>query len=426
MSTNNFFRTLNTVTPYPPGDAVNRFSFLTKDSFRGGGGSPCNSGGQLSKLTSAFAACSSSNNNSCSNDFFITFPSGSLQSGSSKVYSDEDGTTLAYPNGGDGFFHIGGPYNSIKNPLSINCCFSCRIETGSIITDLVSCDRFLYNTGSLSAKKTTATLACAETTSVFEVFYQGILTASATQILNSSILYTKSADTLVRFDNSGQGGVSTGYFKVIGTSESPSNQFTGQSLYWASVGGTLSTSAFSTCGNGAVKIPSSDNNVFLAVCADAIDTFNFSSGGQYPGTGDVFYSSSLTSGAYVLPGYYHLSSSNGTYWVRVPGFNGVIGSTGTCTQAAYQNFTYNPSDESSTYDACELSTTTAIYHNGNGNLPTAGDYLYDGSDTSTSNPTELNSGQYAIRTTNGAATHVMAVVSGNYVQSVAICDFEIT
>ena len=157
MSTNNFFRTFNSITPYPPGDAVNRFSYLTKNSYRGCG----TSGGQYTaKFTSAEQACSSSNNNSCSTEFYISFPSGSLQSGSSKVYSDAEGTTLAYPNGGDGYFHISASYDNGyidgKSPIGVNGGFSCKIETGSIITELISCDLYFYNTASLSKRVATS------------------------------------------------------------------------------------------------------------------------------------------------------------------------------------------------------------------------------------------------------------------------------
>ena len=328
MSTNNFFRTFNSITPYPPGDAVNEFVFLTSGSYRGCG----TGGGQLDKLLTAQAACSSSTNNSCSTSFFISFPSGSLQSGSSRVYSDSDGTTLAYPNGGNGFFHIS-QSTQTNLPLGINEGFACRIETGSYITDLTNCDKFKFNTASLSAKKASSDLACAETVATYSVFYENALTASATSVTDASFLYTKSAGELIRFDNAAQaGGQSAGYFKVISVTEplgSSGFNFVGQSLYWASVGGTFTVHSFSTCGNGSTRIKSSTSQVFSGVCSANMGSFIFSGNGAYPTTGTTMYSSSIGN-SFLASGYYKISGSAlDFYWIKVVG-SGQVESTGTC------------------------------------------------------------------------------------------------
>ena len=334
MSTNNFFRTFNSITPYPPGDAVNRFSYLTKNSYRGCG----TGGGQYTgKFTSAETACASSNNNSCSTEFYISFPSGSLQSGSSKVYSDAEGTTLAYPNGGDGYFHISASYDNGfidgKSPIGVYGGFSCKIETGSIITELVSCDLYQYNTASLSKRVASSALACAETVTSHSVFYSGALTASTSNILVASFLYTKSADTLVRFDNALTGiGSTAGFMKVFSTSETPENQYGGNNhaLYWNLVGGTASTYSFVACGNGATKIKISANSNFLGVCSQSMPNIAFSSTGLYPSIGTIMYSSSLSSGAYLNAGYYKVSGSAlNLYYIQV-GSGGEVSSTGTC------------------------------------------------------------------------------------------------
>ena len=331
MSTNNFFRTFNSITPYPPGDAVNRFSYITKGTPVG-----CSSTPVFVKLTSNQMACSASNNNSCSSQFYISFPSGSLQSGSSKVYSDAEGTTLAYPNGGDGYFHILQVTNpniiDNKSPIGINDGFSCKIETGSIITELISCDLYQYNTASLSKRVATSGLACAETVTSHSVFYAGALTSSTSNVLDASSLFTKSAGTLVNFNNSLTGiGSSPGYMKVFSTSESPQNQYGGNShaLYWNLVGGTATVYSFVQCGNGATKIKSSASTVFSGVCLQTMPNLLFSSTGAYPGVSSVVYTSSIGN-SYANAGYYKISGSAlDFYWIKVTA-NGVVHSTGTC------------------------------------------------------------------------------------------------
>lgn len=330
MSTNNFFRTFNSITPYPPGDAVNRFSYIT-------GGTPvgCGSTPIFVKLTSNQMACSASNNNSCSTQFYISFPSGSLQSGSSKVYSDAAGTTLAYPNGGNGYFHILQVTNEaaldFKNPIGINEGYSCKIETGSIITELINCDLYQYNTASLSKRVATSTLACADTVVSHSVFYAGALTASTSNVLDASSLFTKSAGELVAFNGVDGIGTSPGYLKVITTSESPQNQYGGNShaLYWNLVGGTATVYSFVQCGNGATKIKSSANSVFSGVCLLTMPNILFSSTGAYPQVNSVVYTSSIGN-SYANAGYYKISGSAlDFYWIKVTA-NGVVHSTGTC------------------------------------------------------------------------------------------------
>tara|TARA_Y100000356_G_scaffold48478_1_gene38520 strand:+ start:1155 stop:2144 length:990 start_codon:yes stop_codon:yes gene_type:complete len=325
MSTNNFFRTFNSITPYPPGDAVVAYSYITKGAPIGCGSTPV-----FPKLTSAQNACSSSNTNSCSTRFYISYPSGSLQSGSSKVYSDEAGTTLAYPTGGDGWFHIT-ESQVYSTPVGGNIGFACRIETGSIIADLINCDRYYYNTASLSKRVATSTLACADTVVSHSVFYAGALTASTSNVNDASFLYTKSAGELVEFKGVDGIGTSPGYLKVITTSEFPQNQYGGNShaLYWNLVGGTATVYSFVQCGNGATKIKSSANSVFSGVCLLTMPNLLFSSTGAYPGVNSVVYTSSIGN-SYANAGYYKISGSAlDFYWIKVTA-NGVVHSTGTC------------------------------------------------------------------------------------------------
>lgn len=329
MSTNNFFRTFNTITPYATGDsAVVEMLYITSGSNIN---YPSGTPNYHSKLLTADEACSAYDSGSRTEDsFFVTFPSGSLESGSSRVYTDSGLTTQAFPNGGNGWFHISESCGGCTIAFPGQAI---RIETGSYVANVINCTAYMYNTASISKRVSTSTLACAETVTSHSVFYQGSLTASATNILNATYLYTKSAGTLVQFNNSITGiGSDPGYLKVFSTSEIPENQYGGNNhaMYWNLVNGTATVTAFTVCGNGATKVPSSTNQVFSAVCSQNMGTFIFSSTGQYPGVSSVVYSSSLSSGAYALPGYYKISGSAlDFYWIKVVS-NGVVHSTGTC------------------------------------------------------------------------------------------------
>ena len=328
MSTNNFFRTLNTITPYVTGDsAVVEMLYITSGSNIN---YPSGTPNYHSKLLTADEACTAYDSGSRTEDsFFVTFPSGSLESGSSRVYTDSGLTTQAFPNGGNGWFHISeSGFSRIQFPGQ-----AIRIETGSYVANVVNCTAYMYNTASISKRVSTSTLACAETVTSHSVFYQGSLTASATNILNATYLYTKSAGTLVNFNNSLTGiGQNPGYMKVFSTSEIPENQYGGNShaLYWNLIGGTATVTSFTVCGNGATKIKISANSNFLSVCSQGMPNIAFSSTGAYPGVGSIMYSSSLSSGAYLNAGYYKISGSALDFYYIQVSSGGEVAQTGTC------------------------------------------------------------------------------------------------
>lgn len=330
MSTNNFFRTLNTITPYVTGDsAVVEMLYITSGSNIN---YPSGTPNYHSKLLTADEACNAYDSGSRTEDkFFVTFPSGSLESGSSRVYTDSGLTTQAFPNGGNGWFHIS---KSGASRIYFPGDQAIRIETGSYVANVVNCTAYMYNTASISKRVATSTLACAETVTSHSVFYQGALTASTSNILNATYLYTKSAGTLVRFDNSLTGiGSDPGYLKVFSTSETPENQYGGNNhaLYWNSIGGTFSVYSFVACGNGATKIKISANSNFVSVCSQTMPNLGFSSTGAYPGVGSIMYSSSLSSGAYLSAGYYKISGSAlDFYWIQINNSVGEVSQTGTC------------------------------------------------------------------------------------------------
>ena len=327
MSTNNFFRTFNSITPYATGDnaSVEMLYITSGSDINYPSGTP----NYHSKLVTSNQACNAFDSGSRTElSFFVTFPSGSLESGSSRVYSDSGLTTLAFPNGGNGWFHISeSGYNYLNPPGQ-----AIRIETGSYVANVINCTAYQYNTASLSKRVATSTLACAETVTSHSVFYQGTLTASTSNILVASFLYTKSADTLVRFDGASGIGSNPGYLKVFSTSETPENQYGGDNhaMYWNSVGGTFSVYSFVACGNGATKIKISANSNFSGVCSESMPNLAFSSTGLYPSIGTTMYSSSLSSGAYLNAGYYKVSgSTSNLYFIRIVS-NGEVAQTGTC------------------------------------------------------------------------------------------------